>query len=356
MGNLWIPDAPDWIRNAGLAVDEYPGHLTRSRSSGGFDDILGICVHHDAARATASLAARTGYEFLNAPFAPVGNAHFHFDAKTVWGASGAANTQGSGGPWKCSRGTIPLNAGNRYAIAFEASNDGVGQVWTNTQIANYPRLCAAMIVGLRDQGAYDAGRRQHRRITLDPLRDVFSHFEWAPTRKNDPSGPPSPFMQPGHPTQRWEMDVFRAAVAQQVAVLSGTTPPGGTPMSTISERWETFVKAERLYDSRPAEPAHHNPSVPKTKLRPGDPPRKIAVAMLDTAAEIRVTAVNVGAPKIGFVAISGRPDEGSPILNFRGLEPESGSATVAIPDGHIYLTTSHSPCDIVVDLRGVGLK
>lgn len=215
MGNLWIPDAADWLRAAGLEVVEYPGWLTRSRSSGGFDDILAIGLHHDASAIGRSGQRAADAHWRDHEFRPVGN--FSLDRDGVWwvGAAGASNTQGKGGPYKCSRGTIPLDQGNRYTIAIEAANNGLGEPWPAHQQDSYARGIAALIVGLRDQGAYDAAARRHRPITLDPAVDPIAHFEWAPTRKIDPAGP-SKWADTNDRYQRWRMDDFRSDVAAVV--------------------------------------------------------------------------------------------------------------------------------------------
>lgn len=224
MGNLWIPDAADWLRAAGLEVVEYPGWLTRSRSSGGFDDILAIGLHHDASAIGRSGQRAADAHWRDHEFRPVGN--FSLDRDGVWwvGAAGASNTQGKGGPYRCSRGTIPLDQGNRYTIAIEAANNGVGEPWPADQQDSYVRGVAALIVGLRDQGAYDAAARRHRPILLDPLVDDIAHFEWAPTRKIDPAGP-SRWADMGDRYMRWQMDEFRTDAAEQVAALSHPTDP-----------------------------------------------------------------------------------------------------------------------------------
>lgn len=212
MGDLWVPDAADWLIDAGLVCHIYPGALTRSRSSGGFDDILGIGGHHDASAIGRSGASAARAHFELHQFAPVGN--FALDRGGEWwfGAAGASNTQGKGGPYPTSRAITPLDAANRYWLAVEAANNGVGEPWPEDQQRSYVLGLAALARGLAEQGAYDARRRRYRTIWLDPATDVgIAHFEWAPTRKIDPAGP-SRWDNPADRYRRWQMDAFRADV------------------------------------------------------------------------------------------------------------------------------------------------
>ncbi len=52
MGATWLFDLPQVLRDAGLDVDEYPGWESRSRSTGGYDALLAIQVHHTASNTT----------------------------------------------------------------------------------------------------------------------------------------------------------------------------------------------------------------------------------------------------------------------------------------------------------------
>ena len=56
-------------------------------------------------------------------------------AGDVWVmAAGATNTNGKGRARSTSRGTIPENQMNLYAVGVEMGNNGVGEVWPQTQI------------------------------------------------------------------------------------------------------------------------------------------------------------------------------------------------------------------------------
>lgn len=367
MGNLWLPDMDDWLRDiGGFDVGTWPNWLTASRGSGGYDDIFGIQVHHDASPASWSLERSSQYGWDQAQYRPVGALRLDRGDSRKWivGAAGATNTSGKGGPMACSRGTIPLNSGNRYLISIEALNNGVGEVWTLRNLDAYVRGVAALIIGLRDQGAYDAKHGTYRKILLNPLvpGDVGAHFEWAPTRKIDPAGPPDPFADPTDRYLRWEMDRFRSAVHKMVSHLSGETAPPppnpdpGAPMTMEFNRWVASVNGDRVYDSRPSSPVWHNPDAPKTRLQAGEV-RKIAVAMAHVA-EIRVTVVNPARP--GYIVASGVSGVGDiPIVNFTPGAPDYDTRTIAVPDGHVYLwlpSDQFGPCDVIVDTFGTGFK
>lgn len=212
MGNLWLPDLDDWLRDAGLEVHEHPGWLTRSRSSGGYDDIHAIGLHHDASAIGRGWEAAARAHFDLHEFAPVGALALNRDGSWTVGAAGATNTQGKGGPYRCTRGATPLDSANRYWIAIEAGNNGLGEPWPQHQQDSYQRGVAAILRGLAEQGAYDAAARTYRRIVLDPLVDGgVAHFEWT-TRKIDPAGPAR-----WHTTtdryMRWDMAAWRRDVA-----------------------------------------------------------------------------------------------------------------------------------------------
>jgi hypothetical protein len=203
MGAIWLRDLPAVIAAAGLHVQTWPGWENRARSSGGYDDVRAVGIHHDAWPAGRSLHDRCSYAWDRAGTRPIGALWLHTDATVVVGAAGATNTQGRGGPYPTSRGTIPLDAGNRYMISVEASNNGVGEPWPPAMQDAYVVLCRALCA------AYG----------LNPATDVVAHFEWT-TRKIDPAGP-SRWAPPGATgSARWNMAAFRAEVA---------TPPPPPP-------------------------------------------------------------------------------------------------------------------------------
>lgn len=201
MGSIWLHSLPDVLRAAGLTVEVYPGWRLRSRSSGGYDSLLAVQVHHTASRTTPK--NDMSWMWDNAPERPIGACHLARNGVWTVGAAGATNTSGKGGPLKTSKGTIPLDAANRHVLSVEAANDGVGEAWPKVQQDSYVTgvnaFCRAYGIG------YDLG-------------DVHGHFEWT-DRKIDPAGPSK------YATGRdsWNMDLFRSDVRNL------STPPTPTP-------------------------------------------------------------------------------------------------------------------------------
>lgn len=194
---------PSILGGGPFDVHWYPGWELRSRLSGGFDDIRAIGTHHTASAPTTTREQAVYRLWTGAVLRPVSNIYVDRDGSITVGAAGAANTQGLGGPLQCSRGPIPQDQGNRYMIAIEAGNNGVGEPWPTKQIDAYLWLCARLCIG------YD----------LDVNRDIFGHHGYCapscPGRKIDPRGP-----TPGHPTLGpspltiWSDVTFRALVAE----------------------------------------------------------------------------------------------------------------------------------------------
>jgi hypothetical protein len=195
-------DLPDACRSGGLDVSTFDGWETRSRSSGGYDDLLGVGYHHDASSATSSDGSSDSYGWLYADDKPIGAMRLHRDGTLVVGAAGATNTMGKGGPLVCSAGNVPQDRGNQTLIAIEAANNGVGEPWPAVQVDAY----VALVGALCDWYGFD------------PQRDLFSHWEYCkpscPGRKIDPAGP-----TPSHPAiggtsgaATWSTAGFRDAV------------------------------------------------------------------------------------------------------------------------------------------------
>ena len=197
MGQFWLWDMPDICRAAGLTVDTYPGWESRARSTGGYDGLFAVQVHHTASNTTP--ASDMNYMWNGSPDRPIGAIYLARDGRVTIGAAGATNTSGKGGPLGTSRGTIPLDAANRYVISIEAANNGTGQVWPKEQTDAYVKLVRALC------DAYG--------IKVQP-GDVHAHFEWT-SRKIDPAG--SSVYATG--ANKWDMNWFRSDVAKP------TVPP-----------------------------------------------------------------------------------------------------------------------------------
>lgn len=210
MGAYWLHDAPAALEAAGLTVIRYPQWETRSRASGGFDAIRAVFVHHTASSPDRKDPMALGKSlFDDHPYKPCGNIGLARDGTLVFGAAGAANTQGEGGPVTTSKGVIPKDQGNRYGIAIEADNNGAGELWSAAQLDAYVRAVAVLCK------LYD----------LNPMTDVFAHFEWASNRKIDPAGGAGqfPYARVNDRYLRWDMGRFRSDVRDIMG--GGAMPP-----------------------------------------------------------------------------------------------------------------------------------
>ena len=223
MGAYWLHDLPAVIAGAGLDVDTWPGWQDRSRSSGGYDAVYAVFAHHTGS--STSPDNDMSYMWDNAEDRPIGALYLARDGVVTVGAAGATNTQGKGGPWTLSTGTIPLDKGNAYGIAIEAAG-GYGDPWPAEQTDAYLVLVAALC------SAYG----------LDVDRDVLAHFEWCepscPGRKVDPAGP-SPWATG---SGSWDMDAFRADAG------TGTNNGGFLMSLTDAEQRELY---DRVMGSTP---------------------------------------------------------------------------------------------------------
>lgn len=211
MGAYWLHEIGYAL--AGLPVDYYSGWETRSRSSGGFDSILSVGIHHTAS--DTSPGSDMSYMWNGSPDRPVGNIYLARDGLITVGAAGASNTMGKGGPLNCLHGTIPKDAGNKFMIAIEAANNGVGEAWPQAQIDSY----VALVRQLCDYYGLSVGQ------------DVYGHFDYCapscPSRKVDPAGP-SPFGSVNS-SGTWDINAFRGAVAGNTPVPPTPVPPTPVP-------------------------------------------------------------------------------------------------------------------------------
>ena len=200
MGGRWLTDLYSVLAPLGN-VATYQGWETRARSSGGYDALLGIAIHHTASN--TSPENDMYYMWMSSSDRPIGAIYLGRDGRIVIGAAGATNTQGKGGPLTTSRGTVPLDKGNQNLLAIEAANAGTGEPWPDVQQERYLALVNALC------GAYGF-----------VSTDVFGHYDYCapscPGRKIDPAGPSR--FGTVNASQTWDINAFRAA-------LTGTTPP-----------------------------------------------------------------------------------------------------------------------------------
>ena len=262
MGNVWLTDLPTWLSSAGLRVDVYDDKwTTRSRSSGGYEQVLGIGIHHDAGSVNGSEKGAADYGWKNADDRPIGAIRLWRDGHILVGAAGATNTMGKGGPLKVSKGTIPQDQGNLYMLAIEAANNGVGEPWATQMIDAYLQMVWTLCqkLGLKHS-------------------DVYSHAGYCqptcPGRKIDPAGP-----TPGYPNlggtsgaKTWPDSAFRAYLDQR----DGTHPPeptpppsgGGTYTVVAGDSW--WGISQKLGCTMDELVAANPPKTSATVIHPGD--------------------------------------------------------------------------------------
>src|SRR6187402_2280942 len=166
MGSHYLLDLADWCRAEGLSVVEVDDWEYRARSSGGYESgrPWAIMWHHTAS--STSPANDANYMCYGCPDAPVANLLLARDGEVWVMAGGATNTNGKGGPVGFSKGNVPKDSMNSYAVSIEAANNGVGEAWPQVQIDAY----------------FVLNNMLASRLGLNP-DDCCTHQLWAPDRK-----------------------------------------------------------------------------------------------------------------------------------------------------------------------------
>lgn len=216
MGSYWLHEAKDPLVAAlGSKLKFYKGWETRSRSTGGFDGIYGIVMHHDADSNTSGGSEDNvlDYEWNSTGGdQPIGNFHVQRDGDVWFGCAGASNHAGKGGSVQTSKGTVPLDAGNKFLIGIEASNNGTGETWGTAIMESYLTLVTTLC----------------QIYNFDPETDIYGHWTWVepscPGRKIDPWGPATGYSQFG--TQKWNMEAVQDVIKSR---LSDKPPPKPEP-------------------------------------------------------------------------------------------------------------------------------
>ena len=159
----------DWCREITDNVIEHPGWEDRGRSGGSpYSSGRPWCVMwHHTATSDQSLA---DYHATGSDNAPVCNLDIASDGTVYVIAAGPTNTNGKGRATNTSKGTVPADSMNSYALGIEFYNNGVGQPWPQIQID----VGFAIVANLQ------------RHLGLAPS-DLFTHAEYAPDRKIDPA-------------------------------------------------------------------------------------------------------------------------------------------------------------------------
>jgi hypothetical protein len=281
---------------------------------------MGIGVHHDAIKTGVSLAARCKGAWEISSTRPIGALWLHTDGSWMVGAAGATNTQGQGGPYRTSKGTIPLDQGNRFMLSIEASNNGVGEVWPEVMQDSYVRGCAALC----------------KWLGLNPLTDVIAHFEWT-TRKIDPAGP----SRYAAGATKWNMPAFRSDVQ---ASLAPTPPPPLTDYQRIAMSTDFEFASAPRWDTR----GFGQP------LPAGEYDVQLAGSAGKIGARVNMTIVSPTAAGYGSAWAQGpRPDTSK--INYAAGQTIANEISVPLAaDGRFRVFIS-SPAHILFDLVGYYL-
>ena len=220
MGDIRLLALPDYMADERVPFHLVDGWRERSRSSGGFEQFMGIGVHHTASRTTPE--RDKDFCIFESPNRPIGNGCIMRDGVFWFWAAGATNTNGRGLARFTQRGVMPADTANTRAAGIEAANNGIGESWTPQMVDTYPRLCAAML---------RCGTETTPGVPMGP-GDVFGHREHAPDRKFDPAGPGAPWSTSTlnvHGANVWDMDAFRGAVFQALLPPAPPEPPAPQP-------------------------------------------------------------------------------------------------------------------------------
>jgi hypothetical protein len=216
MGALYLTEMADWFRAAGLDVVEYDGWKTRSRSSGGYESgrPWGVMWHHTASSTSPENDAN--YMCHGSSDRPIANLLVARDGAIWVLGAGATNTNGKGSGVVWSRGRVPDDSMNTYAVGMEIANSGVGEAYPQAQIDSAFAASVAIV--------------QHLGLAAT---DVAEHYTWARTRKIDPAtasavqGPWQPASCTSSGT--WELNDLIAEHANRCGAGPSPTPPQPTP-------------------------------------------------------------------------------------------------------------------------------
>ena len=170
-GSIYLTDMADILRLVGLDVIEFEGWQTRARSSGGFAN-WPLCVmwHHTASGPNSDGFPDASYIANGDENSPISNLYIDRSGSVWVIAAGATNTNGKGKSISFSRGTVPTDGMNSYALSVECGNNGVGEFWPEAQINSMFRVNIVMNLWF--------GNR---------VDDLSTHNFYAPDRKIDPA-------------------------------------------------------------------------------------------------------------------------------------------------------------------------
>jgi hypothetical protein len=204
---IHLTDLADVIRAADVPLIELDSHVGypdwRYRGAGGgmgYNDVGGAVVHHTASGPSWDGWRDVDYIARSGPVDPEYAIYFDRAGVAYLIASGRTNHAGRG-TWP----GIPTDLANRFLIGIALGNNGIGESYPAPQLSSLTKVCVALYL-----------RYQF------PIGNLIAHYEWAPTRKIDPAGPP--YAKPGDPWLRWDMDEFRGSVWRLAAGYTPTPP------------------------------------------------------------------------------------------------------------------------------------
>jgi hypothetical protein len=224
---MYLEQLANVLRAAGCRVVELNGWQTRGRSGNSkYADGRPWCVmwHHTASPGNGSDDA--DYCTFRSPDAPLTNLVIGADGIVYVCAAGPTNTNGKGGPLTFSRGTVPTDSMNTYAVAIEISNNGTGMHYPA------PQIDACFTASNAITAAYG--------MLPD---DVAGHVDWAPGRKIDPAtadavqGPWRP--APVNSSQSWSLFDLRTECRRRA-----TTPPTPAPTNGVPDMYVIAVNRQ----------------------------------------------------------------------------------------------------------------
>lgn len=169
-------------------------------------------MFHHTASAT-SPENDVNYMCYGSPDAPLANLLLDRSGRVWVMAGGATNTNGKGGPFTVTRGTVPKDSMNTYAVSIEAANNGVGEPWPRPQIDAYFALSLML----------------SERLGLQPT-DICEHNVWAPDRKIDPAVADA-VQGPWQPRRSTSSGTWHQQdVIDELWQRAGAAPPGPDPL------------------------------------------------------------------------------------------------------------------------------
>lgn len=238
MGDVYLVEADDWLRDAGLHVIEYDGWKTRAKSSGGYTDRSrpwGVMWHHTASNSDAEDDAY--YQCYVSDSRPISNATIDRNGDVWLLAAGPTNTNGKGSKVTWSKGKVPTDSMNSYAWGMEICNNGVGGTYPQAQIDSAFKVSNTINAHL--------GNRPD---------DVALHWNWAPDRKVDPAkasavqGPWKPRSCTSSGT--WEVADLKAECLARAAPQPPEPPPSGEDEMLlyveVDDAWARFVATGQI--------------------------------------------------------------------------------------------------------------